>query len=194
LTRPRKCGSPPTFDEELVEKKLGWVRDFRSQLKDWGELFETITATESFIRHHGLYQGVHLELEQHLLPLPAQTERTQRLRGELIAFVTEQESQVHQGERLPGSSEVIESVFGKMKRLEQDQSKNGFTSFLLGLSALVSTTTNTVIQKALETVPTKQVEIWCQETLGQTLQSERRQAFAASKKAEQKWDQLLTAI
>jgi len=37
----------PTFDEELVEKKLGWVRDFRSQLKDWGELFETITATES---------------------------------------------------------------------------------------------------------------------------------------------------
>jgi len=77
----------------------------------------------------------------------------------LIAFVTEQESQVHQGERLPGSSEVIESVFGKMKRLEQDQSKNGFTSLLLGLSALVSTTTNTVIQKALETVPTKQVEI-----------------------------------
>jgi len=76
----------PTFDEELVEKKLGWVRDFRSQLKDWGELFETITATESFIRHHGLYQGVHLELEQHLLPLPAQTERTQRLRGELIAL------------------------------------------------------------------------------------------------------------
>jgi len=53
-----------------------------------------------------------------------------------------------------------------MKRLEQDQSKNGFTSLLLGLSALVSTTTNTVIQKALETVPTKQVEIWCQETLG----------------------------
>ena len=184
----------PTFDEELVEKKLGWVRDFRSQLKDWGELFETITATESFIRHHGLYQGVHLELEQHLLPLPAQTERTQRLRGELIAFVTEQESQVHQGERLPGSSEVIESVFGKMKRLEQDQSKNGFTSLLLGLSALVSTTTNTVIQKALETVPTKQVEIWCQETLGQTLQSERRQAFAPSKKAVQKWDQLLAAI
>jgi len=46
---------------------------------------------------------------------------------------------------------------------------------------------NTVIQKALETVPTKQVEIWCQETLGQTLQSERRQAFAPSKKAVQKW-------
>jgi hypothetical protein len=113
----------PTFDEELVEKKLGWVTGFRLQLEDWGELFEIITTAESFIRHHGLYQGVHLDLEKHLLPLPAQTERTQRLRGELIAFVTEQAAQVRQDERLPGSSEVIESVFGKMKRLEQDQSK-----------------------------------------------------------------------
>ncbi len=180
----------PTFDEKLVDEKLGWVTNFRSQLKDWGELFELITATESFVRHHGLYQGVHLELEKHLLSAQAQTERTQRLRRELVAFVSEQEAQVRPGERLLGSSEIIESVFGKVKRLEQDQSKNGFTGLLLGLGALVSTTTNAVIQTALETVPTKQIEIWCQETLGQTVQSKRRQVFAASRKVEQKWDQL----
>jgi len=184
----------PIFDGELVEEKLNWVRGFRSQLKDWGELFEIITATESFIRHHGLYQGVHLKLEKYLLPAQARTERTQKLYRELIAFVTEQEAKVRHSERLLGSSEIIESVFGKMKRLEQDQSKNGFTALLLGLGALVATTTNAVIQKALETVPTKQVEIWCQETLGQTVQSKRRQAFAASGKTEQKWDQLPAAV
>jgi hypothetical protein len=178
--------SQPLFDRELVEEKLGWVRDFRVQLQDWSELFEMMTTAESFIRHHGLYPGVRLTLEKHVLPLPAQTERTQRLRCELIAFVTEQEAQVRPGERLLGSSEIIESVFGKMKRLEQDQSKNRFTTLLLGLGALVSTTTSAVIQKALETVPTKQVEIWRQQTLGQTLQSKRREAFATSKNAEQK--------
>lgn len=183
----------PLLEGERVEEKLSWVRDFRSQLKDWSELFEMMTTTESFIRHHGLYQGVHLELKNHLLPL-AQMERTQRLRCELIAFVAEQETKVRPGERLLGSSEVIESVFGKLKRLEQDQSKNGFTALLLGLSALASTTTSAVIQKALETVPTKQVEAWRQETLGQTLQSKRREAFATFRKAEQKRDQLQVAI
>ena len=178
------------YDGEVVEEKLGWVKNFRTQLKDWGELFETITATESFVRHHGLYQHVNLKLEEHLLPHPAQTERTQRLHCELIAFVAEQEGQIRPGERLLGSSEIIESVFGKMKRLEQDQSKNGFTGLLLGLGALVSTTTCTVIQQALETVPTKQVAIWCQKTLGQTVQSKRRQALKPSRKTEQKWDQL----
>lgn len=180
----------PTFDRELVQEKLGWVTGFRSQLAEWGELFAIIAAAESFVRHHGLYREVHLELEQQLLPLPAQTERTQRVRRELVAFVAEQEAEAHPGERLLGSSEVIESVLGKLKRLEQDQSKSGFTGLLLGLSALVSTTTTAVIQKALETVPTKQVGAWCQETLGPTVQAKRRQAFASLGKAEQKWDQL----
>jgi len=182
------------FNGEVVEKKLGWVKIFRSQLKDWGELFETITATESFVRHHGLYPQVNLKLEEHLLPLQAQTERTQRLQRELIAFVAEQEAQVRPGERLLGSSEIIEFVFGKMKRLEQDQSNNGFTGLLLGLGALVSTTTSAVIQQALETVSTKQVEIWCQEILGQTVQSKRRQTLTTSRKTEQKWDQLPAPI
>jgi len=182
----------PTFDRELVQEKLGWVTGFRSQLAEWGDLFAIIAAVESFVRHHGLYREVHLELEKHLLSLPTQTqtERTQRVRRELVAFVVEQEAKAHPDERLLGSSEVIESVLGKMKRLEQDQSKSGFTGLLLGLSALVSTTTTAVIQKALETVPTKQVWAWCQETLGQTVQAKRREAFASLGKAEQKWDQL----
>jgi hypothetical protein len=184
----------PIFEEKVIEEKLGWVRSFRSQLKDWSELFEMLTAIESFIRHKGFYQGVYLELEKHLMPLQAQAERTQRLRHELMAFVIEQEAKVRPGEHLLGSSEVIESVFGKMKRLEQDQSKNGFTGLLLGLSALVSTTTNAVIQMALETVPTKQVEHWCQETLGQTVQSKRRQVFASAKLSEQKQDLFLAPV
>jgi hypothetical protein len=65
-----------------------------------------------------------------------------------------------------------------MKRLEQDQAKSGFTGLILGLSAMVSTTTQEVIQKALETVPTKKVLAWCQEILGRSVQAKRREAFS----------------
>jgi len=34
-------------------------------------------------------------------------------------------------ERLPGSSEVIESIFGKLKYLEKSQSTNGFTGLIV---------------------------------------------------------------
>jgi hypothetical protein len=89
-----------------------------------------------------------------------------------------EETKARSGERLLGSSEIIESVLGKMKRLEQDQAKSGFTGLILGLSAMVSTTTKEVIQKALETVPTKQMLAWCRETFGRSVQAKRREVFA----------------
>ncbi len=108
-----------------------------------------------------------------------------------LFFVAEELFKAEPEEQLLGSSEVIESVFGKLKRLEQDQAKSGFTGLLLSAGAMVSTTTKEVIQKAMETVPTKKVLDWCKKNLGKSVQSRRRKAFEPTNKTEQKWNQLL---
>jgi hypothetical protein len=113
----------------------------------------------------------------------------QHMNTELIAFVAHESAKARPNERLLGSSEVIESILGKLKRLEQDQAKSGFTGLLLSIGAMVSTTTSEVVQKALETVSTKKVLAWCKETLGQSVQARRREAFASHDKSEQKRDQ-----
>ena len=97
------------------------------------------------------------------------------------------------GERLVGSSEVIESIFGKWKRVEGDQVRSGLTGLVLALGALVAHTTPEVIKHALESVPTKTVLAWCREKLGKTVQATPRTLFAAQRKAEQKQDQLQLA-
>lgn len=147
------------FDLEQLEKKLGWITRFREQLEGWRELIQVITTTESFVRKQGLYRDSSLELGELLTILPHR-ERTKKARVQLLAFVAEESLKAKPNERLLGSSEVIESVFGKLKRMEQDQAKSGFTGLLLGVSAMASTTTGDVVQKALETVPTKAVLAW----------------------------------
>jgi hypothetical protein len=179
----------PKLEPELLEAKLGWITGFREQFKVWGELLQILEATETFVRQQGLSRGCHRELEEILAPL-AHTQRTQRVRHQLLVFVAEQSFQAQPNERLLGSSEVIESVFGKLKRLEHNQAKNGFTGLLLSIAAMVSTTTQEVVQAALETVPTKVVLDWCKKNLGQSLQAKRKEAFAGGHQAEQKWDQL----
>ncbi len=144
-------------------------------------------TTESYVRQRGLYQDIHLELEQNLRPL-AFTEQARRACTELVAFVAQEAAKARPGERLLGSSEIIESVLGKLKRLEQDQSKSGFTGLLLALCATVSTTTTDIIHQALETVPTSAIMAWCRKNLGLSVQVKRRRAFA-SQKAEQKRNQ-----
>jgi hypothetical protein len=97
-------------------------------------------------------------------------------------------------ERLLGSSEIIESVLGKTKRLEQDQSKSGFTGLVIGAAAMVSHTTQEVVTKAMETVPTKKIIEWIKENLGQSVQSKRNIIFSTAQNSEQKRDHLLNSI
>jgi hypothetical protein len=76
----------------------------------------TIT-TESFVRQRGLYHGAQLELAEQLQYM-AHTDRTQRVRTELVAFVEQESAKTRPGERFLGSSKVIESILGKLKRIE----------------------------------------------------------------------------
>ena len=181
------------FDPEQVQQRLGWIAAFRQALAEWHALLQVVTTTESYIRQRGLYQGVHRELETLLKPLAA-TEQAQQMMAELVAFVAQEAAKARHGERLLGSSEIIESVLGKQKHLERDQAKNGFTGFLLALCASVADTTTDVVRQALETVPTKKVLAWYRENLGQSVQAQHRTAFPCPGRTEQKWDQLWAPV
>ena len=150
------------------------------------------TITEQFVKAHGLAAGGAQQL-QHQLAAAGTLPRTQQRCAEFIQFVMEEGAKAKAGERLVGSSEVIESLFGKWKRLEGDQARSGLTGLVLALGALVAPTTAEVIKQALTTVPTKTVLTWCREKLGRTVQATRRALFAPLRKTEQKQDQIKLA-
>ena len=101
----------------------------------------------------------------------------ERVAENLFAFVKDQSGQARVGEHLMGTSEVLESLIGRGKRLQQQQSKSGFTKMLLGMAAAVVTPTEAFLREALESVPTKRVIAWSEQYLGRSVQSLRRLAF-----------------
>jgi hypothetical protein len=163
---------------ERLEEKLGWLRPFREGLVRWSEMEQTIDVVVDFVRTQGLYRGAGKDLRTRLRTLPL-GQTAAELSKDLAKFVTEQASRLRRGERLPGSSEVLESCFGKFKTLEGEQSKGGFTSLLLALAACVSERTQEVVHKALQTSKTADVINWFKTKLGQTLGSKRRCAYQA---------------
>lgn len=180
------------WDWHRGEEVVGWVRQYRQEVEQWRQWVEVGTITEQFVKTHGVAAGGAQQLQRQLAAagtLP----QTQQLCAEFLQFVREEEAKATAGERLVGSSEVIESIFGKWKRLEGEQARSGLTGLVLALGAIVAPTTADVIKQALTTVPTKTVLTWCREKLGKTVQATRRALFAPLRKAEQKPDQLLLA-
>jgi hypothetical protein len=185
----KEHGPDSGYDFEYLNGKLGWLRRYRTKLKEWKELMGIVDTVVDFVRYNGIYRGSHIDLKR-IPEMDVRMESAERIRDELIGFIRQESLKARKDERLLGSSEVIESVFGKLKYLERDQSRDGFTVFLLSLAAIVSKTTKEVVQKALETVPTKQVFEWFQRNIGRSVQSKRIEVKRTVKNMEQKWDQI----
>jgi hypothetical protein len=166
-----------------LEAKLGWLREYRADLEEWSEMMTVASQADEFVRREGLYRGASDDLAK-VWEQPVRSEKAQILREQLLDHVADHEMQTRPGERLPGSTEALESSFGKLKQLEKDQSRSGFTGLLLGLGAFVSKTTAEIVQAALECCPIKSIWKWCKEKLGTTVQSQRRLIYHGSNAQE----------
>jgi hypothetical protein len=102
----------------------------------------------------------------------------QRVATSLLEFVARQSAAAAPQERLPGSSEVLESLIGKGNRVEGQHSQSGFTKMILGVAAAVVRPTAEYLTTALTTVKNRDVLDWCRQRLGTSLIPQRRQALA----------------
>ncbi|MCK5831782.1 MAG: hypothetical protein KAH20_15925 [Methylococcales bacterium] len=103
------------------------------------------------------------------------------LKENLIDFVKRQGSVCKKDERLLGSGEIIEPVFGKQKHLERDYAKEGFASLILDIGVFVGEMTVDMVKEALIYTPVKTIVKWCKEELGETLKRKKTEAYSKVK-------------
>lgn len=163
------------------ELNCGWLTDYRESLSRWCEYHQLVNRAIDWIRRHGYSLTARDELASRLNPLAVSQEGKQ-LRDEILEFVENESSQALPHERLPGSTEVLESLFGRFKAMEKQYDKSGFTTLLSAFGALLSETTAEIVGQALESTPTKRIAAWCKTNLGVTFQSKRVGAYQAAKK------------
>ena len=101
---------------ERLEEKLGWLRQFRGGV---GSLVadgtHKIDVAVDFVRTQGLYRGAGKDLRKRLAGVVSWSDCAQ-LGKDLATFVTAQARRLRRGERLPGSSEVLESSSASTRR------------------------------------------------------------------------------
>jgi len=161
-----------------LEEKFGWLREYRDDLKTWLEYEQISQSAITLVRCEGYFNGIKQLAETELASL-IRSDAGRELSAELVEFIARQSESAVVGERLPGSSEVLESSIGRLKYLEGDHQKGGFTQLILTWAAIVGECSSTLIGEAIESVPVKQIKRWCSQHLGTTLQSKRKIAHSA---------------
>lgn len=159
--------------KKRLEETLGWVREYRRELQIWRDLHRAAKSAEDLVRNDGYTIDSGSQLRQ-LFRGTAASPEVRRLQSRLIDFVHEQAAKAKPGERLLGSTEILESVFGRFKEFERDQRSNGLTGSLLAIAAMTGPVDAETVFDAMNTISTADVYDWSHDALGNTVQSKRR--------------------
>ena len=173
---------------QRINHKLGWLRQFRNDIASWKRCLDVVAVTLKFINEQGLSAGASRCLKTRLNKLEL-CAPSQDVVDRTLAFIKESEKKL-KSLRLPNlclpmSTEVLESVFGRYKQLEGQQSAGGFTSLLASFATLLKPITAEEVKEAFATISTKAMREWVHDNLGHTLQSRKNQAYAEFKTALQ---------
>lgn len=158
--------------------QVTWLETFRDDVVVWTTIFDLVEITQQVVRQEGFHAhcGQHVETAFEQMELPASVIV---FRDRVLEFVRMESAKAAPDERLVGSSDVIESVFGKVKHLEGAQSKQGFTGLILGAAAMVAPTDLQVVRAAMEITSATDVQQWCREHVGESIQAQRQRLLAS---------------
>ena len=185
VLRHPEANSRQGISEERMREKLGWVEEYADEIAVWQECQDVVSASVTFINEQGLFKGASSELRT-VIGDQLEHATSKELAGRLIDFVAESEEPLRVGERLPMSTEILESCFGLYKQLERQHSKGGFTSLLACLPALLKPTTPERVGTAFGRTSQKEVTEWTAEHFGSTVTSRRQAAYAEHKSARKR--------
>jgi hypothetical protein len=155
-----------------MQEKLGWIEEYADKISVWQECQDVVSASLTFINEQGLFKGASSELRA-VIGDELEHATSKDLAQRLIDFVKESEEPLRDSERLPMSTEILESSFGLYKQLERQHSKSGFTSLLACLPALLKPTTPVAVTAAFNRTSAKDVVAWTKEHFNSTVTSRR---------------------
>lgn len=141
------------------QKKLQWLKEYETGLEYWKQLVYIGRTTRNFIRKNGLWVDCYEQLGDHLMGMEFCPQADEFV-SELVDFIEEQGSRVPEGKRVIGSSEIIESLFGKHKSVSEKGPKPMGRLILSMASRVGERPTEAAVETAFEQIKERDVNKW----------------------------------
>jgi len=172
------------ISKERYEKYLGWIEEsFIEISRVWGFMEGVVKMIKEIVRMYGLSIDVYAYIKIFLEEADIEGERIQNFISKALNTVWEEVVKLDEGQTLICSTEVIESVFGKYKAI--NEGLHGITGNILGICTFVGGAKDVIeIKKAMEKCSVKTAIEFVRQKFGQTLSSLRKRYFPCFKRTK----------
>jgi len=143
--------------------QLSWLSDHRTHLARWSQFIEISREVRNEVRINGLSNSGYENLLTKLLPKDL-TKAGELFAGQVCDFVFEQSRGIPSGASLIGSTEVIESLFGRFKHImgSTHWAVTGFGRMILTLASRLGNLSTKLVNSALTSIRYNDLREWLQ--------------------------------
>ena len=152
---------------ELVEAKFGWLAEYRVAIKQWELLSLTGRQVIGEVRRHGY--GTTTDAAVQRIADSTSDPTCKQLVDDVVATIKPMSEASSRFGRLPSSSEILESLIGKGKRLLGGTSAgttNSLTGHLLAMVACTAQITPSLVRTALAACSVVSLRSWIKDNFG----------------------------
>lgn len=176
------------LDEEeaccWLQEKLGWLQDFRQEVGHYQRLLDVVRQVEEEVKNNGLGQQTVKKVCSALGPDVQKDARLNDFLTRLRGYLKEEGGKIPAGESWLGTSDVIESLFGKYKWFGEKAPYAEVGASVLALPLLTVDLTAELVCEAMVSVSVEDVRTWVAENVGRSTLSKVSALSAAVNEAE----------
>ena len=181
ILQSRQEGYLATIADKRYEKYFGWISEFACHLSDWKYMYGVVDLIKCAFRDYGLsretYEYIQAFFEE---ALPTEKSALDLFTGAILSTVQEECNKLNEDETLICMTEVLESLFGKLKVLISGN--QGITGNILGLAALVGPErSEEAVKEAMEGSSIKEAQGWVEDNLSGSIGKLRHRHFTSFK-------------
>jgi hypothetical protein len=158
-------------------EKLGWLFSYRTEIQTYSQMLELISSVQAQVKNQGLHEqslsdwleSLHPEREIYSYP-----PRVEKVKGIIEEYLADEISKIPDDLTMLGSSDVIESLFGKYKIFAQRRpiKEIGASILLIPLSTIEITINR--VKEAMESTSFMDVVEWSKSIFGSSMLSRRK--------------------
>ncbi len=163
------------------EEKLGWITEFKEDISTYSQMVEIGKTAQEQVKTQGLHEGSARDFQERVEDMEV-IPRVQQFKNQIVNYLLTEGGKIPQGQILLGTTDVLESIFGKYKLFSHGPFKE-IGKMLLTIPLFTANIASDFVKEAMEKVRAVDVEVWARRTLGQSSLSKRRLAFDPQEKA-----------
>lgn len=165
----------------LFDEKLGWIGEFADSLPEWRSMLDMLDLMKREIKKNGFRKDTPMRFEKLSSGIALSTRRLRSLKKEIMDYINEETAGIEDEQILLGSSDIIESVFGRYKWFSGKTPMKEVGRAVLAIPVFTGKFDEAEVKSAMESVSAKDVDDWLRQNIGESFFSKRKRAFSLQK-------------